>query len=146
MKIVRLNHAHITVPLAELDKAREFYCEVLGFREIPKPESLKRGYVSFWVELGDLQLHVGGQEGGFDRHESDNHMAYEVDELEPFRERLEALGFEMSPMVYYPGYRRFEFRDPWGNRTELTRTATEEEKSDAEEAERKAVELAQQQA
>jgi catechol 2,3-dioxygenase-like lactoylglutathione lyase family enzyme len=90
---------------------------VLGLVEIEKPESLKpRG--GFWLAVGDRQVHVGVEEG-VDREATKAHVAYRVRGLEAWREKLLASGVEIFESVPIPGYRRFEFRDPFGNRVEL---------------------------
>lgn len=115
--IVKIQHAQITIPKGEEEKAREFYCEFLGLREIPKPESLKqRG--GFWMEIGDFQIHVG-TENDFDRTQTKAHLAYEVENLEMWREKLESRNIKILDGVKIPDFERFEFRDPFGNRVEF---------------------------
>ena len=114
----RLNHVHITVPTDRLAEAHAFYCDVLGLTETPKPEALKV-YPGFWIQLDGLQLHVGGEDSVVNRWESGAHLSIEVDDFSDRRARLEAAGITIKPMVDYPGYDRFEFRDPFGNRMEL---------------------------
>jgi catechol 2,3-dioxygenase-like lactoylglutathione lyase family enzyme len=108
----RLNHVHITVPTDRLAEAHAFYCDVLGLTEVPKPEALKV-YPGFWIQLDDLQLHVGGEDSIVNRWELGAHLSIEVDDLEERRVRLEAAGVTIKAMVHYPGYDRFEFRDPF---------------------------------
>lgn len=115
--ILKVQHAQITIPTGEEEKAREFYCEFLGLREIPKPESLK-GRGGFWMELNGFQIHVG-TENDFDRTKTKAHLAYEVENLESWREKLRAHGTEILDGVKIPNYERFEFRDPFGNRVEF---------------------------
>jgi len=44
MKILSIDHVQIAMPSGEEDRAREFYVNLLGFSELPKPpELLKRG-------------------------------------------------------------------------------------------------------
>jgi catechol 2,3-dioxygenase-like lactoylglutathione lyase family enzyme len=115
--ILRVQHAQITIPKGEEEAAREFYCRVLGLKEIPKPEILReRG--GFWLEIGAFQVHVG-TEDGFDRFSSKAHIAYEVEDLEACREKLLDSGVEILEGLPIPHYRRFEFRDPFGNRVEF---------------------------
>ena len=121
----RLNHAHITVPLDRLEEARHFYCEIIGLTEVPKPPELTV-YPGFWLQLDGLQLHVGGDERPVDRWASGAHLAIEVTDLAARRARLEAFGAELKTMVHYPGYERFEFRDPFGNRMELINPLSED--------------------
>ncbi len=60
--IVAVDHVQITVPSADVEKARSFYCGLLGLAEVPKPDTLKdRG--GFWLDAGGHQVHVGVEEG-----------------------------------------------------------------------------------
>ena len=115
--ILRLHHAQITVPSDQEIQARAFYQGVLGLREIEKPDSLKaRG--GFWCELAGQELHVS-LEDGVNRSQTKAHLAYQVADLELWRNRLEAAGCVVLESVPIPGYERFEARDPFGNRLEM---------------------------
>ena len=117
MKILGIDHAQITIPRGDEAAAREFYCGVLGLREIEKPQALlSRG--GFWLALGDRQLHVG-VENGVDRQPTKAHVAYAVDDLASWRAALQQRGIKVEEGIPIPGCRRFEFRDPFGNRVEL---------------------------
>ncbi len=115
--IRRINHVQITIPRGAEDAARAFYCETLGLREIAKPDSLA-GRGGFWVEIGDQQIHVG-TEDGVERSATKAHIAYEVEDIAYWRERLERSGAVIADSIPLPGYERFEARDPFGNRIEL---------------------------
>lgn len=115
--ISNIHHVQITVAAAEAAAARDFYCGVLGLRETAKPDTLQ-GRGGFWVEVGDQQLHVGVEEG-VDRARTKAHVAYRVDNLLAWRERLAAAGIPALASVPIPGYDRFECRDPFGNRLEF---------------------------
>lgn len=115
--LLQIHHAQITIPKSEEERAREFYCNFLGLKEIPKPASLQnRG--GFWMELSGFQIHVG-TEDAFDRSRTKAHLAYEVEDLENWRERLENQGIKVLEGVPIPNFERFEFRDPFGNRVEF---------------------------
>jgi len=119
--ILRVQHAQITIPKGAETEARKFYCEFLGLKEIPKPVVLQtRG--GFWLEIGDFQIHVGTEEN-FDRTKTKAHIAYEVEDLEAWRERLETGGVKIIEGISIPNYSRFEFRDPFGNRVEFLESA-----------------------
>ena len=117
MRIVGLHHAQITIPRGAEEQAREFYCGVLGLTEIEKPASLRaRG--GFWLQVGDREVHVG-TEDGVDRHKTKAHLAYQVTDLAGWRKKLAEHGISVLESIPIPGYDRFEFRDPFGNRVEM---------------------------
>ena len=112
-----IHHVQITIPLNSEAQARAFYCGLLGLPEIPKPASLqKRG--GFWLQVGDRELHIGGK-GGVERSATKAHLAYAVTDLAGWRAKLMAQGIEPLDGIPIPGYDRFEFRDPFGNRLEF---------------------------
>lgn len=115
--ILRVQHAQITIPKGAEADAKKFYCDFLGLKETPKPESLQeRG--GFWLEIAAFQIHVG-TEDGFDRTKTKAHVAYEVENLNARREKLESNDVKILEGVPIPHYSRFEFRDPFGNRVEF---------------------------
>jgi catechol 2,3-dioxygenase-like lactoylglutathione lyase family enzyme len=116
-KIVGIHHVQITVPEGQESAAREFYCGVMGLGEVEKPEALK-GRGGLWLAAGALQVHVG-VESGVERTRTKGHVAYQVTDIAKWRDRLEKAGVTILDSVSIPGYRRFEFRDPFGNRVEL---------------------------
>lgn len=115
--ILGLHHAQITIPKGMEQEGKAFYCKVLGLKEIKKPDSLK-GRGGFWLQVGEQEVHVGTEEG-FDRLTTKAHLAYQVTNLVKWRETLESLQIEILKGVPIPGYDRFEFRDPFGNRMEM---------------------------
>lgn len=115
--ILGIHHAQITVPKGAEEAARKFYCEVLGLTEIPKPSELA-GRGGFWLEVGDRQIHVGTE--NFEGRElTKSHVAYLVQDLEGWRTTLETNNVTVVDGIQIPGLRRFEFRDPFGNRIEF---------------------------
>ena len=115
--ILGADHAQITIPRDEDERAREFYCGLLGLHEIPKPPELQ-GRGGFWLQLSNLQIHVG-VEDGFDRTKTKAHVAYLVDDLEHVRELLRTRGIIEKESIPLVGMKRFECRDPFGNRMEF---------------------------
>jgi len=115
--IKAVHHVQVSIPIGGEDKAREFYCDVLGLKEIPKPASLA-GRGGFWLELDGSQVHFG-TEDGIDRARTKAHVAYLVSDLAQWRSRLLENGCEVIDTISIPGYDRFEFRDPFGNRIEF---------------------------
>jgi catechol 2,3-dioxygenase-like lactoylglutathione lyase family enzyme len=115
--ILGIHHVQITVPRGQEDAAREFYCGLLQLTEIEKPDTLKsRG--GLWLAAGDRNVHVGTEES-VNRHATKAHIAYAVDDIEAWRLKLTKAGIRVEQGVPIPGYSRFEFRDPFGNRVEM---------------------------
>ena len=117
MTLTRVHHVQITAPANAEAEARAFYCGVLGLVEVEKPDSLKRRG-GFWVSLGEAQIHIG-LEDGVDRRSTKAHVAYQVTDIAHWRDKLQAHGVAVLDSITIPGYERFEFRDPFGNRVEL---------------------------
>jgi catechol 2,3-dioxygenase-like lactoylglutathione lyase family enzyme len=114
--LLRVQHVQITIPAGMEESAREFYCTFLGLAQIPKPASLQ-GRGGFWMQSDGFPIHVGTEE--FDRTQTKAHIAYEVRNLEEWRAKLEDRGLKILESVPIPGFDRFEFRDPFGNRVEF---------------------------
>jgi catechol 2,3-dioxygenase-like lactoylglutathione lyase family enzyme len=115
--IVGIHHVQITVPKGEERAARKFYCGLLQLPEVEKPDVLRaRG--GFWLAAGDRNVHVGTEES-VNRNVTKAHIAYAVDDIAAWRIRLSAAGVQVEEGIPIPGYSRFEFRDPFGNRVEM---------------------------
>ena len=126
MSITGLHHAQITIPQGAEEQGRQFYCHLLQLPEIPKPTSLQ-GRGGFWLQVGDRQVHVG-TENGVERRATKAHLAYEVDDLAHWRQRLQENAIQIFDGVPIPGFSRFEFRDPFGNRIEFIQKLEPEER------------------
>lgn len=46
---------HVSLPVRDLDRSKEFYTEILGLREIERPPF---DFPGCWYQLGDRQLHL----------------------------------------------------------------------------------------
>ncbi|SMO71751.1 VOC family protein [Melghirimyces algeriensis] len=117
MQPLSIHHVQITIPKGSEAKAQHFYCDIMGLEEIPKPSSLA-GRGGFWLRLGDMEIHIG-TEDGVDRTRTKAHSAYLVEDLTAWRHHLMRQGVEIQDSIPIPGYQRFELRDPFGNRMEL---------------------------
>ena len=115
--ILGIHHTQISIPKGAEPQARAFYCDVLGLPEVSKPAALA-GRGGLWLQVGDKQVHIGSEDG-VDRNATKAHVAYEVSDLDAWRARLEQRGINILESVEIPGYERFEFRDPFGNRVEF---------------------------
>lgn len=118
--ILGAHHAQITIPRGEEDAARRFYCDLLGLHEVQKPEALA-GRGGFWLQLNHFQVHIGTEDRA-SNSDSKAHVAYQVSSLDGWRGKLEDAGVSVIDGIQIPGCRRFEFRDPFGNRVEFLET------------------------
>ncbi len=115
IKIKRLDHIQLCIPPGKESEARSFYAGVLELEEIEKPEALKKNG-GLWFRAGDVDLHVGVEEGS---RKTKAHPAFEVHHIDEARNYLERNGIEIHDEIRIPGVSRFSFRDPFGNRIEF---------------------------
>jgi catechol 2,3-dioxygenase-like lactoylglutathione lyase family enzyme len=117
MSILGIDHVQLAMPAAEEEKARSFFINLLGFREVPKPPELaKRG--GAWFETGAVQLHLGVEENF--RPARKAHPAFIVEDLDGLIARVQSAGFEIdTTQPPTAGYKRAHIFDPFGNRIEL---------------------------
>jgi ubiquinone/menaquinone biosynthesis C-methylase UbiE/catechol 2,3-dioxygenase-like lactoylglutathione lyase family enzyme len=114
--VLGFDHVQVTAPRNREAEAITFYRDVLGLREVPKPEALA-GRGGAWFQCGALQLHLGLEEAFTPQPKA--HPAFRVTDLDAMRHRLEATGAPITVDVQLPGCERFETRDPFGNRLEF---------------------------
>ena len=115
VRIKRLDHVQICIPVGEEARAREFYARVLGLEEIEKPEPLKANG-GMWFKIADIHLHIGVEEP---QGKSKRHAAFEVEGLEQIRDYLQENRVPIKDEVAVPGLNRFSFFDPFDNRIEF---------------------------
>ena len=115
INIKRLDHVQLCVPPGAEGRAREFYGELLGLKEIEKPVPL-RANGGLWFEIADIQLHIGVER---DQSKSKRHPAFEVENIEAVRGYLEQNGVRTRDEPVLEGIKRFSFFDPFDNRIEL---------------------------
>ncbi|HET7142504.1 MAG TPA: VOC family protein [Anaerolineales bacterium] len=117
MNILGIDHVQLAMPAGGEEKAREFFINLLGFHEIPKPPELaKRG--GAWFQAGTVQLHLG-VEADF-RPARKAHPALVVDDLAGLIARVQSTGIEVeTTQPPLDGFKRAHIFDPFGNRIEL---------------------------
>ena len=117
--ITGIDHVQVAAPRGCEDQAREFYGDMLGMRELSKPDALAaRG--GCWFAAGGQQLHVGVAEDFVPAAKA--HPALRVqngEALHELAERLAAAGQAVTWDDALPGAERFYVADPFGNRLEL---------------------------
>jgi catechol 2,3-dioxygenase-like lactoylglutathione lyase family enzyme len=113
---VAIDHVQLAMPQGGEDTAREFYRDLLGMMEIPKPAELaKRG--GCWFKSGEVQVHLG-VENDF-RPAKKAHPAFLCRDYTTCVARLSHAGVELVEVDDIPGVRRSHIHDPFGSRIEL---------------------------
>ena len=111
-----LDHIQIAAPPDSEAEARNFYGELLGMEEIPKPENLKaRG--GCWFQCGVQEVHIGIQKEFIAAKKA--HPGFTVNALEQLKSRIKDAGFAISEEPPIDGRQRFFTHDPFGNRIEF---------------------------
>lgn len=113
---VAIDHVQLAIPAGGEVQARRFWCDLLGFNELPKPDSLAiRG--GAWFEHGSVQVHVG-VEAEFARARK-AHPAFRVSDLLIIAKLLTEAGYPIRWDTEIPDVIRCHVDDPFGNRIEL---------------------------
>ena len=111
-----LHHMQLAMPAGGEPTARQFFVDVLGMTEVPKPPVLAaRG--GAWFSSGGLELHLGVEDDF--RPAKKGHPGILVDDIEEIVRRLAAAGQEATWDRDFPGFRRVYAADPFGNRLEF---------------------------
>lgn len=132
MAVTGLAHVNLRVPATAFEPLRQFYVEIIGLREGPRP-TFSSGLRGHWLYAGSAPvLHLTlnasasrpdpGQAtapcAGFD------HFAFDCTDLAATRARLEAAGIEYAVDVVPALHQTQLFlTDPLGTGVELTFTA-----------------------
>jgi catechol 2,3-dioxygenase-like lactoylglutathione lyase family enzyme len=117
MKILAIDHVQLAMPIGEEEKARDFFINILGFHEIPKPPELaKRG--GAWFESETVQLHLGVEADFHPARKA--HPAFIVDDLDALIAKAQSAGYKTDTnQPPLDEYKRAHVFDPFGNRIEL---------------------------
>jgi len=120
--IVKRAH-HVSFGVADLARAKVFYGDRLGLREIERPDF---GVPGAWYRAGEVELHliavpegVEGTRAAPNLSPLVNHAAFEIDDYAAAVAELEAEGVEVLPTS--PAVGQLWIRDPDGNVIELIR-------------------------
>ncbi len=114
MTILGLDHVQIAIPAGAEAQARRFYGEILGMREIAKPDGLSAQ--GCWFVAGTAHIHIGIDLDHTPARTA--HPALLVDDLAALEARLQAAGHAVEPGKPVPLHHRFFTHDPFGNRIE----------------------------
>jgi catechol 2,3-dioxygenase-like lactoylglutathione lyase family enzyme len=129
IKTTTLNH--VAVRVTDVDKAKNFYENVIGSRKLPRP---KINIPGEWYGIGDNALHIiGGEPRSKGIDPTGPHMAIEVEDFDATKTRVEELGLpyldgakmvaKMTPEAQKMVGRQLWIRDPDGNVIELRQSA-----------------------
>ena len=117
-------YSHIAISVTDLDEARDFYCDLLGFEVLPRPDF---GFPGLWLRVGSLQLHLGVVDEAPSTGPGFPHFALYVptDEFDATIESVRAAGVKMlgepsSRVDFGTPVRAAFITDPSGNVIELT--------------------------
>ncbi|MDJ0571947.1 MAG: VOC family protein [Pleurocapsa sp. MO_192.B19] len=119
MKITRCLHTAILV--SDLDKAEQFYSQVLGLVKSPE-RSLK--YAGLWYQIAEYQLHLIVAPGyvsqvvNQEKWGRNPHLALAVDNVQQVKAHLESKGYPIQMSA--SGRAALFTQDPDGNIIELS--------------------------
>ena len=87
---------HVSIPVADLERAKQFYEEILGLTEITRPPF---DFPGAWYQLGDRQLHLIVHDESTFREKKhvdsrDIHFAIRVNSYRKTRDFLLSKGFQ----------------------------------------------------
>lgn len=112
----RLHHVQLAIPAGGEEASRQFWGEMLGMAEMPKPPELAtRG--GCWFDGGGVEVHLGVEPAFSPSRKA--HPGILVTGLHDLATRFEAAGTTVTWDAQMPGYDRFYANDPFGNRLEF---------------------------
>ena len=117
---IRFVH-HISLQTKRLAASRKFYCEVMGFREIERPNF---NFAGAWLYNYGVQIHLienpAAPDPGGEITTRANHVAFHVDDLDAARQRLTEAGVAFRENVIVDrNLHQIFFHDPDGHHLEL---------------------------
>lgn len=118
MKVTRFHHVSVNTNGAPIGELANFYRDVLGLDDKPRPEI--PGVPGHWHVVGDQELHlVGAPPQGTPIDSTGHHYCVAVADLDSAVAELEARGIEYQRAVQGKGTVQIWIRDPAGNTIEL---------------------------
>lgn len=126
MTVRGIGHVNLRASAEIIERLRRFYIDVIGLREGPRPV-FRSGSSGYWLYAGDREvLHLTiARNGGPDDQPPGvfNHLAFDCDDLEATRARLEQSGTRYETDVVGELHQTQLFLiDPAGIGIELTFT------------------------
>ena len=119
---------HALVVSSDLEKTCEFYCDLLGMEQLPRPDFTFPG---LWFQAGNTEVHVtlAGEDAGTpgpgeftgSYPAQGQHLAFKVADAADAATHIESLGIPIvaGPYLRPDGPLQFYIRDPDGYLIEL---------------------------
>ena len=119
---------HVTLIVKDLERSRQFYCDLLGMEQIERPGF---SFGGSWFQAGKTQIHLilqhensgpAGEDKSTQTKSSRNrHFAFEVEDGPAAAEVLEQLGIPLvsGPQTRPDGVLQLFVNDPDGHVVEL---------------------------
>jgi catechol 2,3-dioxygenase-like lactoylglutathione lyase family enzyme len=109
----------ITFPPGEEQRLRDFYIDVLGFKEKPVPDVAKAlGWIWFYTGTDGVELHCVPDTVPLPQNPT-HHFCIDVEELEACRHAITSAGHEIREARPLPNRPRFFTLDPFRNLIEV---------------------------
>lgn len=112
---------HISLTVDDVDAALGFYVELLGLPQIERPDF---GFPGAWLQAGGVELHIIGRPPDAEVGSPPpkltplaNHVAFEIEDYEGVKARLEEAGYEVMGLGASVG--QMFTRDPHGHMIEF---------------------------
>jgi catechol 2,3-dioxygenase-like lactoylglutathione lyase family enzyme len=115
--VLGIDHVQLAMPTGGEAAARRFYGQVLGLREVPKPDELVRRGGCWFVGPGGFAIHLGVDQRFMAAKKA--HPCLIVVDIEAARRAVTAAGARIAGDDSDLLVRRFYVEDPFGNRIEL---------------------------
>jgi len=112
---------HIARTTRDTAKIVAFYCNVLGFRELPRPPF---NFTGAWLFGYGIQIHIIENKSLANNEEPavntrDNHIAFATKDAEHVKHLLLEHGVDFKEQVNAGGAKQMFFRDPDGHQIEV---------------------------
>ena len=111
---------HVSVQTKRLDESRRFYIEVLGAKEITRPNF---SFGGAWLYLAGIQIHLIEQGSPAGRGEIDtrgNHFSFSVLDVDAAEQHLKQMGvIYKRKLIEDRGIHQIFFQDPDGHTIEV---------------------------
>ena len=117
--VLRLQHTSVPMPPDGHARARAFYGEALGMREVAPPKELDLLNL-VWFLAGDdgHEIHLFA-DPGLAAMSVAQHLCLQVDDIDGIRARLQNHRIAVEETIAIPSRPRFFVHDPFGNFIEI---------------------------